>query len=159
MKFKYLKFNATPSQAFPSLKAFYRPVIPIHIYSIDLKNKVHYDVIVDSGADYCLFHSEISEIIGIDNYKDGKEQLMFGIEGEGLKSYFHNVVIDIGGWKYKAYVGFTDFCGKRPYDKMPCGILGQENFFGYFKVSFDYKKLEIEIKQRDSSKFIFLNKP
>ena len=65
--------------------------------------------LLDTGADYNLFHSDLAEIISINNYKNVKEQILFGIEGEGIKSYFHNIIIGIGGWKFKAYSGFTNF--------------------------------------------------
>ena len=71
---------------------------------------------------------------------------MFGIEGKGVAAYFHDVVIEIGSWRYKAYTGFTDYGMVNAPDQMSYGILGQSGFFERFKVSFDYKKREIEIK-------------
>ena len=153
MKFDLSQFNASSCEAFPDRKFNYRPVIPVHLYNVDLTKSINYYVLLDSGADYNLFHAEIGELIGIDNHEEGKEQLLYGIEGEGIKSYFHDIVIEIGGWKYKTYSGFTDFGGSK-LNKMPYGLLGQEGFFNYFKVNFDYQKLEIEIKPKDHSVFI-----
>lgn len=154
MKFPFQKFNACPSPAFPNRYSNCRPIIPIHLLSIDQSKRIQYYVLLDSGADYNLFHADIAELIGIGDFKNGKEQIMFGIEGEGIKSYFHDIIIEIGGWKYKAYSGFTDFAGKKKLDQMPYGILGQVGFFDYFKTAFDYEKSEIEIKEKDHSIFI-----
>ena len=42
----------------------YRPVIPIELeYN---KNLIRYEVLVDSGADGCIFDSQIGEVLGID---------------------------------------------------------------------------------------------
>lgn len=158
MKFKFLKLNATPCPAFPSRTHCWRPIINAHLCSLDLSKRIHYYVLLDTGADYNLFHADLAEMVGIDDYKSGKEQTMFGIEGEGIKSYFHDIVVEIGGWKYKTYSAFTDFEGKKPLDKMPYGILGQIGFFEHFKTTFDYNKLEIEIKEKDPSIFIFENR-
>jgi len=158
MKFDFLKLNASPCPAFPTRSHCYRPIINIHLCSVDLSKRIHYYALLDSGADYNLFHADLAELINIRNYKSGKEQVMFGIEGEGIKSYFHDIVIEIGGWKYKAYCGFTDFNGKTSLDKMPYGILGQIGFFEHFNTSFDYSKLQIEIKPKDTSIFIIGNK-
>lgn len=154
MKFPFLKLNSSPCSAFPDRKSSWRPIVPIHLYSSDLTKKVQYYALLDTGADYNLFHSEIAELIGITNYKNDKEQTMFGIEGEGIKTYFHDIVIEVGGWKYRSYSGFTDFDGKKKADKMPYGILGQEGFFDIFKARFDYGKLEMELGPKDSSIFI-----
>jgi hypothetical protein len=85
-------------------------------------------VLLDTGADYNLFNADLLEILGIPELKNDKRQDMFGIEGKGLETYFHDVIISIGGWKYKAYSGFTDFGGIAVANKMPYGILGQTGF-------------------------------
>jgi predicted aspartyl protease len=150
MKFPFLKINASPCEAFPDRHSCWRPIIPIHLYSIDKNKKVHYYALLDTGADYNLFHADMAEIIGVE-YGEGKRQTMFGIEGEGISSYFHDIIVEIGGWKYKAYSGFSNFEGEKNLDKMPYGILGQAGFFDIFKVSFDYQKKEIEITPKDNS--------
>jgi len=153
MKFPFLRLESRPCSAFPERSSCLRPVIPIHIYSVDLKEKIHYYALLDTGADYNLFHSELAELIGIKNYKNSNEQTMFGIEGKGIDSYFHDIVVEVGGWKYRAYSGFSDFAGVKNLDKMPYGILGQVGFFENFKITFDYEKQEIEIKRKEGIEF------
>lgn len=53
MKFKYKKYGQ-----------ILRPVIEIRIKNLDAS--VRYEVLVDSGADICLFSAQIGEAIGID---------------------------------------------------------------------------------------------
>ncbi len=101
MKFKYSKFLAKPSDAFPDLKEVWRPVVP--------------------RADFCIFHADIAEVLGLP-VKKGKTSPIFGVTKGGGKVYYHNVGLEIGGWKLNSYVGFS-------YDlRFPLGILGQRGF-------------------------------
>lgn len=54
MKFKYKKYGP----------GILRPVIPIEI--LYKSRSVPYEVLVDSGADFCIFDAEIGELVGID---------------------------------------------------------------------------------------------
>jgi hypothetical protein len=129
MKFKYVNYGKVS-----------RPVIPIKV-----KNKnfeIGYHVLVDSGADICLFHAEIAEAVGIDVVK-GKKNEVFGVGGKASIYYLHKVKIEIGGWEYEIEAGFLPSIGGR---NIPYGIVGQKGFFEYFKVMFDKTTDEIEIK-------------
>ena len=148
MKFSFLCFPSDPCPAYPKRRAIYRPVIPIHIYSPDLKYKVHHYALLDTGADYNLFHADLLDILNTDYLKEGKRQDLFGIEGKGVTTYFHDVIIQIGQWQYKTSTGFTDYGMVNSPDQMSYGILGQVGFFERFKVTFDYKRHEIEIKPK-----------
>ena len=152
MKFPYFRFQSAPCPAFPERNFSYRPVIPIHIYSLDLKTRFQHYALLDTGADYNLFHADLLDVLGVGDVKSGKRQDMFGIEGKGVQTYFHNVIIGVGKWRYKAYSGFTDFGMVTSPDHMPYGILGQVGCFEHFEVVFDYKKLEVEIKPKDDIK-------
>lgn len=130
MRFKYKKYS-------PSIL---RPVIPIEVTYEN--TTVPYEVLVDSGADTCIFDAQIAEILRIDLRK-GKEQKVAGITGMAESYYIHPVVITIGSWKYKVKVGFLPNIGKFGY-----GVVGQKGFFDIFVVKFDLLKEEIELKQR-----------
>lgn len=135
MKFNYKKYS----------NSILRPVIPIK-----LKNKEHeigYEVLVDSGADICIFDAEIGEAIGID-IKKGKIREIFGVGGKASVYYLHKVSIEIGGWVYDIEAGFMpNVAGKI----MPYGIVGQRGFFDIFVVKFDLLKEQVELKSRSSS--------
>lgn len=132
MKFKYKKYGAT----------VIRPVI-----EIKLKNNLdslRYEVLVDSGADFCIFNSEAGEAIGID-IKKGKMQEVFGVGGKSSIYYLHKLQIEVGGWIHEIEAGFMpDVAGRT----MPYGLVGQRGFFENFIVTFDMKKEELELKSR-----------
>ena len=139
MKFPYLKFwIEKPPQAFPHTKTILCPIIKITLRYKD--KKVNYLALIDSGADYCFFHKEIAQVLGIDVEK-GKKLEFAGITGKKSIVYFHNVDLYIGGWRYKLYCGFSSSIS--PYG---FGILGQYGFFDLFIVKFNLKREEIEIK-------------
>ncbi|MEK7514019.1 MAG: retropepsin-like aspartic protease [Patescibacteria group bacterium] len=139
MKFKYSRFSAQPSDAFPDLKEVWRPVIPVKI-SYE-KKEYGYLALVDSGADFCIFHADIAEALGL-SVKKGKTSPIFGVtKGEG-KVYYHYVDLEIGGWKINSYVGFS-------YDlRFPLGILGQRGFFEFFSIDFDLRKRIVDLRPK-----------
>ena len=133
MKFKYKQYGATTI----------RPVIEIKLKSN--LDSLRYEVLVDSGADLCIFNSEVGEAIGID-VKKGKPREVFGVGGKASVYYLHPVKIDVGGWEYEIQAGFmSDVAGR----SVPYGVVGQKGFFENFIVKFDLKKEEIELKTRN----------
>jgi len=83
VNFKYKKFPIdTKNYPFPNQKSALRPVIQI---DFDLPNGgFGYLVLIDSGADYCIFHATIGEQLGLDITK-GKELIFYGTSGEPQK--------------------------------------------------------------------------
>jgi hypothetical protein len=130
MKFKYKRYS----------KEIIRPVIPIEIsYN---GREIAYEALVDSGADACIFDAQLGEALGI-NISAGEENRVSGITG-ALESYFvHPVTIRVGGFSFDIEAGFLPNIAKMGY-----GIIGQKGFFDLFIVKFDYKKEEIELKNR-----------
>ncbi|TSC90098.1 MAG: Uncharacterized protein G01um10145_202 [Microgenomates group bacterium Gr01-1014_5] len=127
MKFKYKKFGK-----------ILRPVIPIEVATRE--SCVRYSVLVDSGADLCIFHSDIGTALGL-NVESGIPREVSGITGSPEKYYLHKVSISIGGWDHEVEVGF--------FPRMPdysYGVVGQYGFFDKFVVKFDLLKEEIELK-------------
>lgn len=130
MKFHYKKYSGD----------VLRPVIPIMLKFKG--NKIGYEVLVNSGADLCIFSAEIGELLGI-NIKNGKPQEVFGIGGKSSIFYIHEITMEVGGWPYKIKAGFMpDVAGK----VMRYGVVGQKGFFENFIVNFNLKKSLIEIK-------------
>ncbi|MCE9549015.1 retropepsin-like domain-containing protein [Candidatus Nomurabacteria bacterium] len=132
MKFHYQKYGLA-----------LRPVIGVNL---KLNSKaINYEVLVDSGADICIFHSEVGEALGLDISK-GKPREVFGVGGKASLYYLHDVEIEVGGWTYKIEAGFMpDISGKT----MLYGVVGQKGFFENFVIKFDYKKQELELKPRE----------
>ena len=139
MKFPYLKFPSEPSPAFPDRKSCSRPVIPVAL--IHGSNSLRVQSLIDSGADWCIFHSEIAKELGID-LKAGKQQHFFGVGGSKQFAYFHTIQMEVGGWKFPCYCAFAEDL------KTPYGLLGQVGFFDKFQVRLDFEKEEIELKPK-----------
>lgn len=130
MKFKYKSYGS----------GILRPVIPV---DVQYENRtIPYEVLVDSGADFCIFNAQIGELLGI-NILEGEKQLVGGITGALEPYYIHEVILKIGGWPYKINVGFLPDIARLGY-----GVVGQKGFFDIFTVKFDLLKEEIELKER-----------
>ncbi|OIN89242.1 hypothetical protein COW80_01815 [Candidatus Beckwithbacteria bacterium CG22_combo_CG10-13_8_21_14_all_01_47_9] len=139
MKFKYSKFSAQPSAAFPDLKEVWRPVVPVTICHNN--QEYGYLALVDSGADSCIFHGYIGDLLGI-RVREGKTAPLYGVTSGKGEVFYHQVELAIGGWKIKSKVGFS-------YDlKYPLGILGQYGFFEFFSIVFDLKKLVVDLRPK-----------
>lgn len=129
MKFKYKKFGSD----------VLRPVIPIEITHNNLS--VPYEVLIDSGADICIFNMQIADVLGIDLLKGIKMQVS-GITGFPQDIYIHTINIKISGKNYKIDVGFIKM------SNTSYGVVGQKGFFDIFVVKFDLVKKEVELKPR-----------
>jgi len=143
VKFKYAKYKISSNEAFPRQVSVIKPVIPVRItYG---EKSVTYDMLIDSGADYCLSHATLGEqALGL-NVKSGKIVELGGIKEGKITAYFHDVILEIGGaWKVESYVGFS-------YDieHMPVGLLGSYGFFDKFDVKLEFTREMIEIKLRN----------
>ena len=117
-----------------------RPVIPIEIIHKD--RSVQYEVLVDSGADSCIFDAQIGELLNID-IKGGEQRAVSGITGDIEHYYLHPVTIKVGGQSFKIEAGFLPNLARLGY-----GVVGQRGFFDIFVVKFDLVKEEIELKHR-----------
>lgn len=131
MKFNYKRYGQT-----------LRPVIPLTLKRAD--QKIGYEVLVDSGADLCLFDAEIGEAIGI-NVTKGKPHEVMGVGGKFSIYYTHRVQIEVGGWVHDIEAGFMPSVAGRV---IPYGLVGQKGFFDLFTVKFDLLKEEVELKER-----------
>ncbi len=128
MKFSYKKLGAK----------VLRPIIPIEI--LYGHEAIRFEVLVDSGADCNLVPSEIGELLDID-IESGRKDHVGGITGGGMPFFVHDVTIRIGGWKYEVPMGFMPSMPAYGY-----GVVGQCGFFDLFKVNFDRRKAEVELK-------------
>ncbi len=136
MKFKYKKFIT-------SRGIILRPVIPVKLKSAS--ENFDYEVLVDSGADICIFHSEIGELLNL-NVLKGKPYEVFGVGGKASIYYLHKIMIEIGGRSHEIEAGFMPSVSGYT---MRHGIVGQKGFFDKFVVKFDLVKEEVELKQRN----------
>jgi len=140
MNFRYRKFPVDSKNCpFPNKKSALRPVIQIDFETSS--GNFGYLVLIDSGADYCIFHASVGEQLGID-IKSGKPLIFFGTSGDPQKAYFHEITFKIGGHLHTCGVGFS-------YDmeKLAYGLLGQDGFFNKWVVKFEYQKENIDLRE------------
>jgi len=132
MKFKYKRYGADTL----------RPVIPIKV--INKNEALIYEVLVDSGADLCIFDEEVGKAIGVDVRK-GKRQEVLGVGGKSSIFFLHRVEIEVGGWTHEIDAGFMSAVAGRV---MSYCIVGQKGFFEFFVVKFDLKKGDVDLKNK-----------
>jgi len=133
MKFPYLKFPPYN----PTLKWISRPLIPIILIGPTGSWEGH--GLIDSGADRCLFNSEIAKQIGI-NISQGSTENFSGIEGGNLKASLHKVKLQVIGMSEEIEItaGFVTSPGV-------AAILGQDGFFDAYKIKFEKDHGIIEV--------------
>jgi len=138
LKFKYKKIPLTaklPLFGFSIL----RPIIPVQLSG--KSEKINYEVLLDSGADTCVFDGSIGELLGLD-VKSGTPIQFSGVQNATIgKAYLHNIDIGIGGHVFPIPAIFSYDLSAKGY-----GILGQVGFFAGKEIKFDYSKEQIEIK-------------
>lgn len=131
MKFKYKRVAP----------CIIRPIIPIELKA---KNIITHEVLVDSGADTCIFDAQIGEILGLP-VKSGFKQAIVGVTGKEEPFYLHRITIGVGGNYFNAEVGFMyGFYLKQ----LGYGIVRQSGFFSNFLVLFDYRKQVVELRPK-----------
>lgn len=88
MRFRYTEI---PNYQDPT-RPFHRPYLIVRL----AHETKHKDVIAlfDSGADLCLFHSDIGKLIGI-NVKAGSELAFEGVSGAAATAYLHRVSLTV----------------------------------------------------------------
>ncbi|PJC28967.1 hypothetical protein CO053_01780 [Candidatus Shapirobacteria bacterium CG_4_9_14_0_2_um_filter_40_11] len=134
MKFPYLK---QPNLLNPQQPWISRPIIPIRISHKN--NSLNISALIDSGADFCLFHSEIGRRLDIEIEK-GKTLKFFGIEGSPINAHLHLVKIQVIDIDHSVTIpiAFTESPGV-------VAILGQLGFFDNFRIKFEKDRNIIEV--------------
>lgn len=125
----YSYLNLTP--------AIRRPIIEIIVKSKD--KFAIYPVLIDSGADYCIFSIDLAKALNLKLQL--KDRMKFiGIGEESVTGFLNSVIIKIGSSIYETKVIFADI------SDFGHGILGQKGFFDHFDVKLSYQKKLIEIE-------------
>jgi hypothetical protein len=138
LKFKYKKIPLTekiPLFGFSIL----RPIIPVQIQGKE--EKINYEVLIDSGADTCVFDGALGQELGLD-VASGTPVQFTGVQNANkANAYLHSVDLSLGGHKFSIPAIFSFELSNRGY-----GILGQKGFFDLFEIKFNYQKEEIELR-------------
>lgn len=106
------------------------PVVDITLFGP--KNSLTLKALVDSGASFSVFRPEIAEYLGIDIEK-GEVLYLEGIGGRIL-GYMHWARVLVGKKKFTCKIIFS-----REFT-VSLNIIGRDNFFNYFKITFNEQK-------------------
>ncbi len=124
--------------SFDYIKAglWYRPVIPVTFRH----NKIEFNylALIDSGADFNIFHADIAKILKIDLSKLKNPVKFSGIKGQAGTGYFTSIDIGVNNKFINTPVLFSNEISDNGY-----GILGQQGFFNNYTISFDYSEKRI----------------
>ena len=126
--------------SYKRVDAAFRPIIPIGIGNTDNSDFIRHEVLVDSGADWCVINADIGEAIGL-NIENDKPMPFRGISGKEEIGYIHVVNINVKGYVYSAPVVFTRSLADDRYS-----IVGQVSFFDQFDVRLNYKERKIVLR-------------
>lgn len=142
MKIPYIQKPASPafSKIFPESPSVYKPLITVVLRCQSQKTSKLL-VLVDSGADACLFPKGVADQLGID-VKSGPPIPFTGLGGDRSPFYFHEIEILFGTYSVKSKAGFS-----MSYHIGVGGILGQQGFFDQFIVTFEHKNRFLEINK------------
>lgn len=110
--------------------AQYYPAIDITVTG--KKDELTVKALIDSGASFSVFRPEIAEQIGIAVEK-GKPMYLEGIGGRIL-GYLHRIRAAVGRKRFMCSIVFS-----REFT-VSFNLLGRDNFFSQFRITFDEKK-------------------
>lgn len=142
MKFDYAKLPLRSKSPLSGLRYVLRPIIPIKL-TIQPR-RVGYAALLDSGADFCIFHADVGEALGL-NVRSGERQYFSGVQAVGkAEAFIHPVRLTVGELEYRAEVLFSYDINKAGF-----GVFGHIGFFDHFTITFDLAKEQIELVERE----------
>jgi len=95
--------------------------------------------LLDSGADYSLFSLEVAERLGIKK-EEGKKISLQGVIGEQFPGYLHKVPVQVGEMTFNCRIVFS---------KVKTALLGRDNFFLPFLITFNEKHQKVLLKEHN----------
>ena len=110
------------------------PLVPVSI-----KNLGMIDAVVDSGAKISIFQLGIAKALKI-KVEKGKKIILQSVSGN-IAIYEHKIPVKIYGIEFMLKVGFS----KRPSAAL--NILGRDNFFKVFSITFEEKKRKLILRK------------
>jgi hypothetical protein len=126
----------------PRLPWTSRPIVRVRLSFGDRRQAVL--ALIDSGADITLFHISLAKTLGIEHFE--REGRVYGISGEMMPIYYHKLKLQLDGTDEPMEIeaGFVDSPGVG-------ALLGQSGFLEHFRICFDRRKEEIEIRPAESA--------
>lgn len=118
------------------------PLIPIEV--VGPVETIGVTALVDSGAEHNVFGLNVAEQLGID-LTDAAPVEVVGIGQQREPGNLSAVTLRVHDHEWKAPTIFTSAADGQ-------AILGQIGFFGYFDVTFGYRRREIELNWSEPAK-------
>ncbi len=120
---------------------FKRPLIPI---TLEYQNKkIKTLALIDSGADFNVFHADLASLLGIDLTRLSEKEFGGIKEDKNMcKGRLAMIEIGVESEFFDCPAIFSGDISSSGY-----GILGQAGFFDHYKVILDYKTDNIQLKQ------------
>lgn len=119
----------------------YFPVLRLMIKHVDKTFKT--DALVDSGASISVFQAAIAGFFGIDITK-GEQIFLQTINGK-VVAYAHEFPISFGDLTFNCKIAFSEEL------TTSFNILGRDNFFSFFRITFDEANKELIFEPNISS--------
>ena len=110
----------------------------IQVVLIGPKDKIKMLALLDSGADYSLFSLEVAEKLGI-KVEKGKRISLQGVAGEPFTGYLHEVPVQVEDVILKCKIVFS---------KVRATLLGRDNFFLPFLITFNEKHQKVTVEKQ-----------
>lgn len=111
----------------------------IKVALIGPKEKIKMLALLDSGADYSLFSLEVAERLGIKK-EEGKKISLQGVIGGEFPGYLHKVPVQVEGMRFNCRIVFS---------KVKTALLGRDNFFLPFLITFNEKHQKVSLREHD----------
>lgn len=136
--FPYREVKVRPFRTSQRTIKIFRPIIPI---AVIYQQKLAYTaVLLDTGADFNIFHGDVAAYLGIPLRK-GSKRIVHGLKGK-IVGYEHRIKVKIDKKIYNTTVIFSN---QIPDNSM--AVLGNRGFFEKFTVTFNYRKKIIQINR------------
>lgn len=114
----------------------YGPVV-----SLALKAQLRwipFNVFVDSGADYSVFHSDVARLLGL-RLISGKRNVVTVGDGDEMIVYLHRVKVRFADLVFETPVGFSKGLGAG------FNLLGRKTFFEKFQICFNDRDKALKV--------------
>ena len=113
------------------------PMIPVTVTTETCD--IATDALLDSGANISVFRQEIAECLGL-QIESGEEILLHGLGGRVI-GYIHDVTMIVEQISFPCKVVFSSEL------TVGVNIIGRQDFFQKFKITFDERNKELTLEQ------------
>lgn len=112
------------------------PLIDVMLHGA--KDSLQVKALPDSGASFSIFRPEIADFLGIP-IEAGKQMYLEGVGGRIL-GYLHLLKVEVGSKKFPCKIVFS-----REFT-VSLNLLGRDNFFEEFLITFDEQRRQIVLQ-------------